>query len=286
VLSTIPGQHPIPGHVYNPTGQRRHPRPIKHVQLKAMTVCIAAKCLMLDGSRGFVLCADTKVSGGIGVSDSTDKIYPLGRNYVALMAGPPPVFKLAEFLSSEIDLAAPNTEDDLFKCAKQAGKRLTDSDALFPRGSDPCYLLVTGFGGSGLVMMEVTAHEYEDERLAYVGFQYLDNLQIGSGAELAKAMLSLRKHTAVANLDRTVYRVYEAKRFSEQTDGVGAGTQIMIHSPMHANANPRADLCRNYLSSEALSYLESLRGRFFVQDISIEEEFPLDFYRGRYPFRR
>jgi hypothetical protein len=102
---------------------------------------------------------------------------------------------------------------------------------------------------------------------------------------VANAILSERAYTPLASLERALYVAYEAKRLSEWCDGVGKGSQIMLHAHLHAGASPDAGIVGNYLSEEALQHLESLRKEFFLQPIANIDPFPHRFFSGRYPFK-
>ena len=246
-----------------------------------MTVCIAAQCLLLDGARGFVLCADTETSGA-GIDNAVDKLYRLGWNYMALLSGPwGIVVSLAARIRAEIEKREPTDDDDLLGRLQIVASDFAKSPALYPKGSQPCDVVITGFMASEPVMVLVSIYGAKA-----TSCRMFERVEIGSGYPIARAMLSQRRYTSLASLEKALYLVYEAKRLSEWADGVGQMTQIMIHAPMSPGPTATVDhSCFAYLSEAALVHLETLRKEFFVQPIKKVEAFPHDFFRGDYPFK-
>jgi len=138
--------------------------------------------------------------------------------------------------------------------------------------------IVTGFCGDDLILLHAFIYS-KQPRLV----EYPFSTAIGSGAHAALAMLNHRQYTASVKRERAIYAIYEAKKFSEHADGVGANTQIMIHGPF--SGGDKDTTCGIYLSDAALQHLEGLRqGLFIPPKIPGIEKFPDDYFQGDYPF--
>lgn len=261
------------------------PQPLKHdgkrVKSHAMTVGIALECVLWDGSRGFVLCADTELSGTGVKDDRGDKFYRLGNNFMALMAGTwGTVTQLTERIANAIAPSIPRDEEDLKWRVLEPSQRFVKSEILFPKGSQPCEVIITGFMGEKPVMLYVYAYP----RGVTVDFQR-HHWTIGTGGSAAGAMIGERGFTPLASLEKALYVAYEAKRLSERISGVGRGTKIMIHGQTAETATKRSLVCADYVSEAGLARLEVLRSQFFVREIAQIDRFPVEYLSGPYPFK-
>lgn len=230
----------------------------------------------------FLLCADTRLSGGI-LDDQADKFYRLGRNFLAMLSGSDvaAAVRICRSWRDKISSASALDIDVLAKLMRE-GLEEAKQSAIFSSELS-LEFVVTGFAGSNAMMLYAQiVGEYTKV------FEVPTYMAIGSGGEAAKAMLSHRGYRGNLEKEQALYLVYEAKKFSENSDGVGPKTQMLIHGPLEGLArhmSPQAELCANYVSPGALVHLETLRQKFFIPSIIPEmEKFPPDFFDGPYPF--
>ena len=64
----------------------------------------------------------------------------------------------------------------------------------------------------------------------------------GTGGPIAETLLNIRDCKPVDSIERVIYTVYEAKKYSEKASGVGPETRIAILAPTPDGAANRTDL--------------------------------------------
>ena len=237
-----------------------------------MTVCIAATYRhdFSDLRRyGFILCTDGRLDEGEwGYSDTAIKVHCVGHNCFALMSGEwHTVRELCAALEShERKLFMFSNTEELLERTQAAMGRFSESSLCKAKVD----IVLTGFVGHVPVMLrgEVAPNE------SSVGVSH-DFDAIGEGSFASLMMLRHRGYDALnIGLERAVYTIYEAKKFSESVSSVGPKTRITLHWPMpHPGIQWGEDHLAaddyNYrdLNESAIAQLEGLRRRFFIQAI-------------------
>ncbi|MEP7366370.1 MAG: hypothetical protein ABI972_24185 [Acidobacteriota bacterium] len=238
-----------------------------------MTTTIAAVSVGRDGNAVFVLCADGKLSqGALGSHNRATKLFHLGYNWMALMAG---YWNTARGLCEAlmVSMAAsgrpPSDKGELKDVIETAGNRFAASSLW--KEDEPCRLIITGFIEGSPVMLKV---DLEEKHYITIDPEY-DFCAAGSGEEAAKLLLNHRGADPLkTSLEEACYAIYEAKKFSEMAEGVGPVTHIYIH----ANRGD-GKLCYNELSEKALEHLEEVRKRSSLQPVTdLMPKFPSSFF--------
>ena len=200
---------------YSPLKHRRYTHP---GVCRAVTLCIAA----YSGSD-IVLCFDRQIGDDASTSESAFKCFhPLGRfNLCALWAGN--LDHVEDILGACIDYLGPqeltleNYKEEIWKAYNKGKKRLAK------RGikKTDVQLLVCGFV-SRMPKIVFVSSDYVDTHPAFMA--------IGSGAQVADAMLRWRNPTEHTPIEEAIYYVYEAKRMGEMSPHVGKETHISVLS--------------------------------------------------------
>lgn len=234
------------------------PRPLKHqpkqVQSVAMTVCIAGIC-MDKGRPRFVLCSDQRIETEQSGGDVCLKMDHAGDGWAALIAGSPArardlvavcrnalgsrthLMGSAEYVS-EISACASKQKRTLVEAYVQSQlgvsyeyfleygqvrlpERHFDEIMTGVRSIDlGCDVILAGFIGDDPFLLSIDRYGmvYREESFA----------AIGSGASNAQASLFRRAYRGYMPLDEAAYYIYEAKKFSEVSPGVGPSTTMAV----------------------------------------------------------
>ncbi|MGB8412460.1 MAG: hypothetical protein WCE23_06505 [Candidatus Binatus sp.] len=253
---------------------------------KRVTLCIAATCEH-KGKPCIVFCSDRKIVQGDVSSETGDKLSWFIPRWPILYAGTisrahelidvyRTELKRAKFKKSTIfdEFKRPPwiykdklLEDRSRKAAGLAYKEFlaqksafTDFDKLlaFITDSDiECELILGGFVDEESYLFVVDGEggvSYEDDFAA-----------IGSGADLATAVLRFRKQYSVRNLAETIYRLYEAKKFAQMEPNVGRRTFIDVLEPRGKDNNAKVRI--RSLSKGGFQMLDSYYKQYGYQPI-------------------
>lgn len=227
-----------------------------------MTVCIAAACGgSANGEYRIVLCTDRKVGGALGSSETMLKSRIVSSTWTCLTAGEDSeIHALLPLLRSHfrgVDLDETNivslTRDALNQRKRDKANELIQGryaisyDDFLATGKDRLPPDLFRAAVADVEMIELGAD------LIIVGFidrfPYLlqtgsncqvkireDFAVVGEGAYLAHASLMHRGHSDMDPLEKAIYSVYEAKRFSEGAPSVGKDTLLTV---LHTNGQNR-----------------------------------------------
>ena len=193
-----------------------------------MTVCIAGMCLH-EGVPRIILCSDSRVSSNTFLTDSALKMEVLGHNWVALQAGLWPS-KLPEKVGAafreSIQGGSPRNSETMASAVRVGIAEFKASPLYLASG--PYDLLITGFEPDDTpVILRVSCYEGATTDL----WPCEPYASIGNGEMVANALLHQRKLDSRERMERALYLVYEAKKFSESVDGVGQFTLIGVQKP-------------------------------------------------------
>jgi hypothetical protein len=198
-----------------------------------LTVCIAAICQQLGEPR-IVLCADTKLDAGwAGSSDGNLKIGRLAYGWVGMLSGDWSTAKeLHSFLEAEFLASAPFDRTSVFEKVSGAGATFIASP--FYRKDKSAEITVCGFIGQTptIVVLGIgkTKRPHIDFRHTYA--------TSGAGHAISDTFLNVRDCKPQDPLERTIYAVYEAKKYSEKASGVGSETRLTVLAPVPPDAGP------------------------------------------------
>lgn len=202
---------------------------------KGVTVCIAAAC-QEDGEPRIVLCSDTRLDEGEwGATDMTPKFDIIGRGWAAQWAERPDSSKELIQRIKEWFRAVERfqTVHSVLMALNRAVGEFRDSPLCTP---GCCHLIVTGFVGGKPVIAVI-----QDNEKRRLSVRLAESFAvIGSGSTIATVILNCRQYHWSNFAENAVYMVYEAKRWSEQSSGVGPYTVVLIHSPGAEDSPDRA----------------------------------------------
>jgi 20S proteasome alpha/beta subunit len=228
-----------------------------------MTLCIAAQC-RVEGADGFIIAADERIEVAFTGADIGMKISVLHEKWLALLAGN--VAKATELMECirSVTAQTPVTSAnylDVFATAIHRQKRrlienyvrnlygigyddfLKDGKRQFPvdvlrsvfaaiSGIQlECELILVGYAqwagadrqGHDPMILTISS----DGTVANTDLFSV----IGSGSDLAAAMLFHRQQTPRTPFIRSVYHVFEAMEFGKSAPGVGRRVRLMIITP-------------------------------------------------------
>jgi hypothetical protein len=255
---------------------RSIPPPMRYA-VKAVTVCIAAQCKALVGADPiFVLCSDGLLDAADwGASEGGTKLYCFGWNWFAMMAGNwNSARQLCDALNDDM-LAGGHIQT-----VDKAWARIRESAVAFASSercerNAYCQLLITGFVGKAEpVMLDVLLHK----KKATIGVVH-DIHAIGEGGQAALLMFRQRPYNPLSvTAQEAIYRLYEAKRFSEVVTSVGHSTRITLHAPTRLGGKID-EACFNDLSEAGLRRLEELRLNYSIQPMDKIPEFSRDCFK-------
>lgn len=220
-----------------------------------MTLCLALVCHEGDGPR-IVICADSRLDEISSSTDKATKFDSLGRNWFSLLSGDDWIMavELSRFIGLRIEKAdSLDRREKVFTTVKQATSDFQSSP--FCEASHRVDLIVGGFS-ERLAMLMYTGYDGTGPYTSLC----TDMAVIGSGAQIASAILRLRKYGPRAPEKKILYLAYEAKRYSENAPSVGPKTALAVIRP-----NGRAKTFPN----SYYSGLEECRKRFGIQPIDL-----------------
>lgn len=219
-----------------------------------MTVCIAAIC---EDSERIVLCTDTKLSSVLGSTETGRKDLPIAKGWRLLTAGDEPeivaLHRLYQRRFKDIDNLTPEKLDESMKFPLRQRKIDLSDEYTFSRynmsyadfvamGKDKfpdeeyrnsvrnvasirlsASLIIAGF-----VDRSPEVYYTDGDGIARAANDYSI---IGEGEYIAHSVLLRREQNKRLSLAKTLYNVYEAKRYSESIGSVGDYTTIAILAP-------------------------------------------------------
>jgi hypothetical protein len=213
-----------------------------------------------------VICLDSRLDEVYTSSDSAIKFDSLGHNWFTLLSGDWfPAKELVRFLSARLKAATcPAARDDIFSLVKVATADFKSS----PFCEENCRIdLIVGGFINGEPMLISTGYETNAPYTRLAG----DLAVVGSGAQIAIAVLRMRKCNSSTSVRRAIYLAYEAKKYSENSPGVGPKTYVAV---LYPNGSARS-FGRPYYK-----HLENSREKFGLQPINPEAlpdpQFPTD----------
>jgi len=224
-------------------------------ELRDMTVCIAAVCEENTDDRKIVLCTDRKISSALGSAETTLKSRSLGvESWRVLTSGADrDIQSTLRLLKQRFSESESIDETNVLSIVRAAlNQRKKDkADELVNGRLAISYSEFLERGKKKLpkdIFRAITA-EVEltkiDAEFVIVGYAYGFPILLktdgncgasirehfafaGEGAYLAQAALLSRAHNHLETLGRTIYSVYEAKKFSQGAPSVGEETSITI----------------------------------------------------------
>jgi hypothetical protein len=185
--------------------------------LKAMTLCIAAKCQQ-DGEPHVVCCFDAQVGSDYESSESEYKWRQLAPQVAVMFSGTltasKDLLKIYEQDLSGVELTIRNYKDVLWK----------PMEAFCDETRDKTYLEEIGVKFLFVIAIDkefrlVSINEHGPRDHDYYA-------AIGTGDDSATAMLRLRRPSHRTDIYAALYFVYEAKRIGEVSPHVGKLTHL------------------------------------------------------------
>jgi 20S proteasome alpha/beta subunit len=263
-----------------------------------LTLCIAAVC-EYKKKDCIVLCSDRKITQGDTSSETGDKLSWFIPRWPTVYAGT--IGRAQELIDAyrkELKGRQFKTSTilNIFKRVPLAyKKRLQDERAhqlvglsyahflkrksSFPKYEDlldvitnpdiECELILAGFFKKDPYLFVVGT----DASVAYED----DFAAIGSGADLAIAVLRDRKQHSGLSLSDTLYRVYEAKRFAQMEAHVGTKTFVDIVFPYGKDENKKVRI--RSVSKKGRDLLAEYRRKFGPQPIG-KIKIPPSYFRS------
>ncbi len=240
-----------------------------------MTVCIAAACRDSNDEPCVILCSDTRVDyRDLGSINTAAKLDLLGYGWCVQMAGDwANICHWKDDLSRRIQASAVATVEEVGKCLKESAEYFRQS--AFCEAGKQYQWLLSGFPNEVPTLIQAFLEPSGSEHSLIAGINY-DFACIGSGSTVAAALLTARECWRLMSLEYAAYLVYEAKRHSEKTGGVGVGTMLFVHTKGAESQSAAA--CFAPLTEHGKEQLESIyRGVWRVPFISIPS-FPATYF--------
>ena len=122
-------------------------------------------------------------------------------------------------------------------------------------------VIIAGFAGKFALLIETTSSGGASIKEDFV--------TVGSGSYLASASLMQREYMDVWPLDRCIYAIFEAKKYSERIGTVGKQSLISVIKP---------DGKRFVISQEGLKELEGLYEKYGPQQVPLDMKFDSEFF--------
>lgn len=260
----MPPRRPFPvPPLHRPLKQVRYPVPKPKEQKKPVTVCIAVICKQI-GEYRIVLCADTRMDTSYtGSNDNTRKISPLCSGLYGLLAGDWMAARdvhnrvKAEIKSKGIPQSETKLKEVLMRCAKAHKKSALS-------GTTALELMVAGFIKGVPIICVLSIQDAASDPSVQFWPAYK---AIGSGAIIAEVFLNLRDCSPHDGIDKALYVVYEAKKYSEKSVGVGPETRMRIIGPPPPTAEAHQNLSWQ-VSQELLEGMEEMRSTNGIQKLT------------------
>jgi hypothetical protein len=183
------------------------PKPLKQrYPWDIVTLCIAGSCLR-NNQPLFVLCSDRLLDQGVwGAGDEATKLYALGYNWMAMMAGHwDTARELAETIARAVkDGDRPADKAAFVRDVLNSATGFSSSVLCAPTAE--CELLITGFLEN---MVPVILHVKLTKRKVKVENVH-DLCAIGEGAYAATLMLKYRRYEPLAiEIEKACYLLYQ-----------------------------------------------------------------------------
>lgn len=244
-----------------------------------MTVCIAATCRDHDGSHSIVLCSDSRLDyGDLGSTNTAVKLDILGHGWCVQMAADDwgSVNHWKDNLKRRIQTQKTANVEQVARSVKESVDYFMKS--VFCEPGKTYQLLLSGFSGTKAVIMASSLWPSENRHSLTVTMNE-SFACIGSGGAVASALLSARECYGQMPIEYVSYLVYEAKRTSEKTGGVGAITVLALHSP---GAEETVDRAMVVVSTEACkAQLEVYYRGLWKVPVVTYPDFPPEFFTNR-----
>ena len=237
-----------------PSGLRphvRYPVPKRKEQKKPMTVCIAAICQQQHGEPRIVLCADTRLDYYAGTNEGNLKIGKLAHGWVAMLSGMDwtAAKEIHGLVKKQITRRAPKSKIGLHDLLARAAKSYLSGPFNAKVQID---ILVCGFIGLEPLIAKLSVGDFPEPSITFSATYQ----SVGSGSTIAEVFLNIRNCKPNESLGRTLYCVYEAKKYSEKNSGVGPDTVLLVLFPPTSAAGAHQDAAVS-VSPLAMSQLES-----------------------------
>lgn len=257
---------PFPNRPYpHPVKHPRYPWVIKPKQTRRVTICIAAHAIDAEREACIVVCCDWMISDGVSIGTETmmKTNTSFAPGYIALESGPVEHSRdLQEFYRNRIGqrlLDRIQIKEELSKGFSIFAKRLKRRNGDLSANE----LLVCGFPGSRPIIAHIGPYGVSE---------VLSFCAIGSGHQFADSLLRWRQAIQPVdtnfNVHDVLYRVFEAKRFSEVADGVGKLTSIGI---MHSDKAGGWGI--DWLSPRWKQFLEAQVRKYGPQQLPEKREY-------------
>jgi hypothetical protein len=128
-------------------------------------------------------------------------------------------------------------------------------------------IIVTGFIGKLPVIAVLGLSDSDTPTIIF----HPSYATVGSGSQIAGTFLNIRDCKPDDELERAVYVVYEAKKYSEKASGVGPETAMGVMAPMPLGSRPDQIMILEF-SDSACEELEGYRTKNGIQKL---EHLPL-----------
>lgn len=253
---------------------RPHPQPLKQLRYHApVTVCLAGLCRDRDGRTPlFVLCSDRKLDEGeLGASDMATKVFPLGYNWAAQMAGHwTTAIELARIIRAKnLDVGPPGDRLKMFELIEGVTAGFVASPIC--NKDFETSLTVTGFIDGEPLILSVWIHTGGTHEVCI----HQEIACTGEGGFAASLLLKHRSYNPRMGVEEACFCLYEAKRFSEIVGSVGPRTVISVHG---AGTPEKGTVYAKYLGETALQALEKIRLDVSIKPLPPIQPFPSEFY--------
>lgn len=236
------------------------PRPI--ARAKSVTVCIAAICENNREPR-IVLCADTRLDASYtGSTEGNLKIGKLACGFLSMLSGDfMAATDIHERIKAEmLSKGPPPDKTKLYNLLMRVGKSYLKSPLNVKLTAD---LIVAGFIGQTAVIATLGVSDTDTPTVSFSPAYRA----VGSGSSIAETLLSIRDYTTQDSVERAIYVLYEAKKYSERAAGVGPDTKLIVIAPVPASALPEQVKLFS-LTGDTIAELEEMRLINGIQKIS------------------
>jgi hypothetical protein len=274
---------------------RGYRREVPDWERRDMTVCIAATCDGGIGESKIVVCTDQKIGGALGSAETMLKARTICKNWWCLTAGTDSeIFAINILLRKHFHAASYVDDRNIVTLVRAAlnERKMDKANELIQGKYAISYteFLTTGKDRLPPDLFRSAAAEVElmDLDAAFIIFGYIgkfpwlietnghsqvkireDFAVVGQGAYLAQASMLHRGHSDIDTLGKTLYSVYEAKKFAEGAPSVGKNT---VQSVIYQDG-------RNELTSvKADNLLEAHYKKYGPRVIDSELEVTPDFF--------
>lgn len=235
-----------------------------------MTLCIAAHARSMDMKPSIVLCCDSLVTVGTGVSETARKyklrfLPGLACMFAGVDEHAQDLMRLYQTRLASYTPSLADIKEQLWVGMKQFESDLQRREiTLTPHD---LRMLVAGFIDGQTEIIYVDQEKVFDVPI----FQ-----AIGIGAESAQGILSWRNPAVHWVIGDVMYFLYEAKRISEVDPYVGKQTNMFV-----LEQSSRGSLLAYEVVGTGYTFLEQQFERFGPQSLTHDDQFPGDGLRAR-----